>query len=207
MYRQLVSRSTRPGIYLGAFRVPIASRRLATTPPPSSQGQSGAGQTPPHHPEGSNTLIILSALGALGGLYYYYTRGQPAFDRESARRQEEETEKKVREMGEAGKTKVESAMKQGQRDYDQAKATAQDAATAARTRATEVRTDLTERARQGAHEAQVKFDKLKNTAERNMGDVRDRSEKRFEENKEEVARQAHNVEKKTRGWFGWGSSK
>lgn len=66
---------------------------------------------------------------------------------------------------------------------------------------------MTERARQGAHEAQVKFDELKDTAERKMGDVRDRSEKKFEESKEEVARQAHNAENKTRGWFGWGSSK
>jgi hypothetical protein len=76
---------------------------------------------PPPHPEGSNTLIILSALGALGGLYYYYTRGQPAVDRETARRKEEEMERKVKEIGEAGKNKVESAVKQGQRDYDQAK--------------------------------------------------------------------------------------
>lgn len=91
------------------------------TPPPPSQGQSGTGQTPPAHPEGSNTLITLSALGALGGLYYYYTRGQPAVDRETARRKEEEIERKVREIGEAGKSKLESATKQGQREYNEAK--------------------------------------------------------------------------------------
>lgn len=98
-----------------------AYRKLNTTPPPSAQGQQGANQTPPAHPEGSNTLIILSALGALGGLYYYYARGQPGIDREAARRKEEEAERKVREIGDAGKNKVESIAKQGQRDYDQAK--------------------------------------------------------------------------------------
>ena len=87
----------------------------------TSQGQSGAGRTSPSAPGGSNTLIILSALGALGGLYYYYTRGQPAVDRETARRVEEEAERKVREIGEGGKSKVESVAKQGQREYEQAK--------------------------------------------------------------------------------------
>ncbi|KAI9572375.1 hypothetical protein HD554DRAFT_1678215 [Boletus coccyginus] len=204
MYRQLVSRSTRPVIYPGAFRFSIASRKLATPP---SQGQSGAGQKPPSRPEGSNTLIILSALGALGGLYYYYTRGQPAIDREDARRQEEEIEKKVKDIGEAGKGRAESVAKQGQRDFDQAKSTVQDAAAAARTRATEARTDLTERARQSAHEAQAKLDELKNTAERKIGDVRGRSEKQVQESNEEVARRARDAENKTRSWFGWGSSK
>ncbi|KAH0827289.1 hypothetical protein J3R83DRAFT_3912 [Lanmaoa asiatica] len=204
MYRPLVLRPTRPTIYLGAFRLPIAARKLATATPPPSQGQTGTSQT---HPEGSNTLIILSALGALGGLYYYYTRGQPAVDRETARRMEEETERKVREIGEAGKSKVESATQQGQQNYNEAKVNLQDAATAARTRATEARTDLAERARQSAHEAQIKFDELKNTAERKISDVRDRSEKKVEEGKEEVARQAREAENKTRGWFGWGSSK
>lgn len=88
------------------------------TPPKSAQGQS---ETTPARQEGNNTLIILSALGALGGLYYYYTRGKPAINRETARRKEEETERKLKEMGEAGKSKVESVAKQGQRDYDQAK--------------------------------------------------------------------------------------
>jgi len=83
----------------------------------------------------------------------------------------------------------------------------QDATAAARSRATEARTDLTERARQSAHEAQAKLDELKNTTERKMGDVRGRSEKKIQESNEEVARQARDVENKTRGWFGWGSSK
>lgn len=60
-------------------------------------------------------------MGALGGLYYYYTRGQPAVDRETARRMEEETERKVREVGEAGKNKMENAAKQGLREYNEAK--------------------------------------------------------------------------------------
>lgn len=97
------------------------SRGLTTTPPQSPQGQPGTDQKSPPHPEGSNTLIILSALGALGGLYYYYTRGQPALDRETARREEEEAERKVREMGDTGKNKVESVTKQGQRDWEKAK--------------------------------------------------------------------------------------
>ena len=83
----------------------------------------------------------------------------------------------------------------------------QDAAAATRGRATEARTNLTERARQSAHEAHAKFDELRNTTERKIGDVRDRSEKKMEEGKEEVARQARNAENKTRSWFGWGSSK
>lgn len=40
-----------------------------------------------------------------------------------------------------------------------------------------------------------------------MSDVRDRSEKKFEEGKEDVTRQAYDAENKARGWFGWGSSK
>jgi hypothetical protein len=40
-----------------------------------------------------------------------------------------------------------------------------------------------------------------------MSDVRDRSEKKFEEGKEDFARQARDAENKTRGWFGWGNSK
>ncbi|KAG8213517.1 hypothetical protein J3R82DRAFT_10149 [Butyriboletus roseoflavus] len=206
MYRQLVLRSTHPAKYPGACRLPVVSRKLTTTPP-LSQGQSGPGQTPPAHPEGSNTLIILSALGALGGLYYYYTRGQPAADRETARRMEEETERKVRQFDEVGTSRVETAAKQGQREYNEAKGTVQDAAAAARTRATEARTDLSERAQQSAHEAQAKLDAWKDTAQRKMNDVRDRSEKKMEESKGEIARQAREAENKTRGWFGWGSSK
>lgn len=40
-----------------------------------------------------------------------------------------------------------------------------------------------------------------------MGDVRDRTGKKIAEDKEEVARQAHEAENKARGWFRWGSSK
>lgn len=75
-----------------------------------------------------------------------------------------------------------------------------DAATAARTR-------TTEGARQGAHEVQAKFDELKNASGQKMNDIRDRSEKKIEQSKEEVARQAREAENKSRGWFGWGSSK
>ncbi|KAG9309341.1 hypothetical protein JVU11DRAFT_10577 [Chiua virens] len=195
MSHQLLLRSSmRPAIYLGAFRAPILSRKLAVPP----QGQSGSGQTAPR-PDSSNTLIVLSALGALGGLYYYYARGQPAADREIARQKEEEMKRRVRETGEAGKSLMESVTEQGRHDYGQAKAKVQDATAAAHARATEARTDVTERARQGAHEAQVKFDEFKDNAERKMSDVRDRSEKRMESGKEELSRQAREAENKTRG--------
>lgn len=83
----------------------------------------------------------------------------------------------------------------------------QDTAAAARTRATEARTDLEERAAHGVHEAQAKLDELRNSAEKKMSDVRDRSESKFAEGKEEIARQARGAENKARGWFAWGSSK
>ena len=66
---------------------------------------------------------------------------------------------------------------------------------------------MADRARQGTQEAHAKLGELKNTAERKMSDVRDRSEKKLEEEEEEVARQAHAAKNKARGWFGWSSSK
>lgn len=71
----------------------------------------------------------------------------------------------------------------------------------------ESRYDLTEQARQTAHEAQAKLNQYKNAAEKSLADAKRTSEQKYEETKDAVAQRADEAKDAGQGWFGWGQSK
>lgn len=84
----------------------------------------------------------------------------------------------IKEFGEAGKARAEDGLKEAQEKYGVAKTSAKEKVTGSRQKVDESRYDLTEQARQTAHEAQAKLNQYKNAAEQSLADVRKTSEQK-----------------------------
>ncbi|KAG2358906.1 hypothetical protein BDR07DRAFT_1293563 [Suillus spraguei] len=113
----------------------------------------------------------------------------------------------IKHVGEAGKTMAEDSLKEAQESYGAAKASVKEKATGSRQKIDESRYDLTEQARQTAHEAQAKLNQYKDAAERSLADARKTSEQRFEETKDAVTQRVDEAKDAGQGWFNWGQSK
>lgn len=195
--------------------LPVARSRTYATQPPPEQASPNPKVSPSTDGGGHNNgLIIASAVAALGGMYYFYNRDRGVSLQEKKRRDEEDMKRAahaaqadIKEFGEAGKARAEDGLKETQEKYDVAKTSAKEKVTGSRQKVDESRYDLTEQARQTAHEAQAKLNQYKNAAEQSLADVRKTSEQKIEETKDAVTHRAEEAKDAGQGWFGWGQSK
>jgi len=193
MIRTQAIRAVRP---VAARSLPAAARTYvsANPSPPPRQDPSTAGSAPQDgssrpsvswdkkqtEPSKSGaTMYAVAGITAAGGLWYYYSQVQGQ-DRTARKRGEEDRVKEgARQVEQAGSARIDEALKDSQRKYEEAKTAAQDQLNAARKSIDSTTNVASSKLDEARRQADARYHEAVDAAARKYSQTRDAAERTY----------------------------